>query len=153
APTTLHAAGVTRGRGGRARLGDRSGGRRAGAGTCARARPPGWRCPAARPPRPRLLCRRRATRRPTPRGSGAAPGGGAVRGLAASGASLVARGRALVPRAGPLVCADVVGSAQYHRAPGERLGVSPLLRMTPPRRLLAVEPEHVLVGHGEGIHE
>ena len=25
--------------------------------------------------------------------------------------------------------------------------------MTPPRRLLAVEPDHVLVGHGEGIHE
>ena len=38
-------------------------------------------------------------------------------------------------------------------APGERLGVSPLLRLTPPRRLLAVEPDHVLVGHGEGIHE
>ena len=42
---------------------------------------------------------------------------------------------------------------QYYRAPGERLGVSPLLRLTPPRRLLAVEPDHVLVGHGEGIHE
>jgi hypothetical protein len=57
------------------------------------------------------------------------------------------------PGQGTLVCADAVGSAQYYRAPGERLGVSPLLRMTPPRRLLAVEPDHVLVGHGEGIHE
>ena len=52
-----------------------------------------------------------------------------------------------------LVCADAVGTAQYYRAPEERLGVSPLLRLTPPRRLLAVEPAHVLVGHGEGIHE
>jgi hypothetical protein len=52
-----------------------------------------------------------------------------------------------------LVCADAVGTAQYYRAPGERLAVSPLLRMTPPRRLLAVQPDHVLVGHGEGIHE
>ena len=57
------------------------------------------------------------------------------------------------PEHGTLVCADAVGTAQYYRAPGERLGVSPLLRMTPPRRLLAVEPDHVLVGHGEGIHE
>jgi hypothetical protein len=57
------------------------------------------------------------------------------------------------PEHGTLVCADAVGTARYFRAPGERLGVSPLLRMTPPRRLLTVEPDHVLVGHGEGIHE
>jgi hypothetical protein len=55
------------------------------------------------------------------------------------------------PEQRTLVCADAVGTAQYYRAPGERLAVSPLLRMTPPRRLLALEPEHVLVGHGEGI--
>ena len=57
------------------------------------------------------------------------------------------------PEQRTLVCADAVGTAQYYRAPGERLAVSPLLRMTPPRRLLAVQPDHVLVGHGEGIHE
>ena len=57
------------------------------------------------------------------------------------------------PEQRTLVCADAVGTAEYYRAPGERLGVSPLLRLTPPRRLLAVEPDHVLVGHGEGIHE
>jgi hypothetical protein len=56
------------------------------------------------------------------------------------------------PERRTLVCADAVGTAQYYRAPGERLAVSPLLRMTPPQRLLALEPEHVLVGHGEGIH-
>jgi len=52
-----------------------------------------------------------------------------------------------------LVAADAVGTAQYYRAPQERLAVSPVLRLTPPRRLLRFEPEHVLVGHGEGIHE
>jgi hypothetical protein len=57
------------------------------------------------------------------------------------------------PEQRTLVCGDAVGTAQYYRAPGERLAVSPLLRMTPPRRLLAVQPDHVLVGHGEGIHE
>jgi hypothetical protein len=56
------------------------------------------------------------------------------------------------PEQRALVCADAVGTAPYYRAPGERLGVSPLLRLTPPRRLLDLEPEHVLVGHGEGIH-
>jgi hypothetical protein len=47
-----------------------------------------------------------------------------------------------------LVCADAVGTARYFRAPGERLAVHPLLRLTPPRALAAFEPERVLVGHG-----
>jgi hypothetical protein len=38
-------------------------------------------------------------------------------------------------------------------AGGERLGVHPMLRPFPPRRALdGLEPEHVLVGHGEGVH-
>jgi hypothetical protein len=52
-----------------------------------------------------------------------------------------------------LVAADAVGTARYYRGPEERLAVSPVLRLTPPRRLLRFEPEHVLVGHGAGIHE
>jgi hypothetical protein len=52
-----------------------------------------------------------------------------------------------------LVCADALGTAPYYRAPGERIAVSPLLRLKPPRVLLQVEPEHILVGHGEGLHE
>jgi hypothetical protein len=52
-----------------------------------------------------------------------------------------------------LAVADALGTAQYYRTPAERLAVSPLLRLTPPRRLLAVAPEHVLVGHGAGIHD
>jgi hypothetical protein len=58
-----------------------------------------------------------------------------------------------IPEHGALVCADAIGSAQYYRAPSERLAVHPLLRLTPPRGLLAVEPSHVLVGHGAGVHD
>jgi hypothetical protein len=50
-----------------------------------------------------------------------------------------------------LVCADAVGTARYFCAPGERLGVHPLLRLTPPRQLAAFDPERVLVGHGTGV--
>src|SRR5262249_12678296 len=52
-----------------------------------------------------------------------------------------------------LVCADALGTAPYYRARGERIGVSPLFRFKPPRGLLTVQPEHVLVGHGAGVHD
>jgi len=53
-----------------------------------------------------------------------------------------------------LVCADALGTVPHYSAlGGERLGVHPLLRLTPPRRLVEVEPEHVLCGHGKGVHE
>jgi hypothetical protein len=52
-----------------------------------------------------------------------------------------------------LVCGDALGSLGYFRARGEPFGVHPLLRLFPPRRALGgLEPEHVLFGHGEGIH-
>jgi hypothetical protein len=52
-----------------------------------------------------------------------------------------------------LVCADALGTLPYFLAPGERLGVYPGLRLTPPAALAGLEPAHVLVGHGEGVHE
>jgi hypothetical protein len=53
-----------------------------------------------------------------------------------------------------LVCADALGTVpHYFTLGGERLGVHPLLRPTPPRQLARLEPEHVLCGHGEGVHE
>lgn len=53
-----------------------------------------------------------------------------------------------------LVCADALGTVPHYFAlAGERLGVHPLLRLTPPRQLGQVEPEHVLCGHGAGVHE
>jgi hypothetical protein len=52
-----------------------------------------------------------------------------------------------------LMVGDAVGTASYFRAPGERLGVHPLLRAWPPKKLLSGEPPlHLLCGHGEGIH-
>jgi hypothetical protein len=52
-----------------------------------------------------------------------------------------------------LVCGDALGSLGYFRAPGEPFGVHPALRLTPPRKALAaLEPEHVLFGHGAGFH-
>jgi hypothetical protein len=53
-----------------------------------------------------------------------------------------------------LVCADALGTVPHYFAlGGEPLGVHPLLRLTPPRQLADLEPEHVLCGHGEGVHE
>ena len=51
-----------------------------------------------------------------------------------------------------LVCADSLGTLGYFVAPGERLGVHPLLRIRPPSQLRTLEPVHVLCGHGEGVH-
>jgi hypothetical protein len=52
-----------------------------------------------------------------------------------------------------LVCADALGTIPFFCAPGERVGVHPLLRLRPPKALRRVLPEHILTGHGEGIHE
>jgi hypothetical protein len=52
-----------------------------------------------------------------------------------------------------LCVADALGTLPYFCAPGETLGVHPLLRPMPPRkRLGGVSPRHVLCGHGEGVH-
>jgi hypothetical protein len=52
-----------------------------------------------------------------------------------------------------LVVGDALGTARYFCAPGERLGVHPLLRPFPPRSLGRLSPERVLCGHGSGLHD
>jgi hypothetical protein len=52
-----------------------------------------------------------------------------------------------------LVAADALGTVGYFRAPGEPVGVHPVLRLTPPRSFRRVYPEHILTGHGKGVHE
>jgi hypothetical protein len=52
-----------------------------------------------------------------------------------------------------LVVGDALGTASYFRAPGEALAVHPLLRVFPPRSLRGLAPQHVLCGHGEGVHD
>jgi hypothetical protein len=52
-----------------------------------------------------------------------------------------------------LVFADALGSLAYFKAPGEPIGVHPLLRLTPPRRALGgLAPDSILFGHGPGFH-
>lgn len=55
---------------------------------------------------------------------------------------------------GTLWVPESVGTSSYFLAKGERLGVHPALRAFPPRRALGtLDPDRVLVGHGEGVEE
>jgi hypothetical protein len=57
------------------------------------------------------------------------------------------------PDGGTLLVPESVGTVDFFRTGGERLGVHPAIRMFPPRDLLQFDPERVLVGHGTGVHE
>ncbi len=47
---------------------------------------------------------------------------------------------------------EAVGTAPHFCAPGEKLGVHPLLRLFPPRGVLGdIVADRILVGHGEGV--
>jgi len=53
-----------------------------------------------------------------------------------------------------LIVSEAVGTVRYYRAPGRVLGIHPVLRaFRPPRTLLRFEPEHILCGHGAGVHD
>ena len=56
------------------------------------------------------------------------------------------------PRRRVLVVGDALGTVGYFTAPGEAIGVHPFLRLRPPRMLAELEPEHILCGHGAGVH-
>ena len=56
------------------------------------------------------------------------------------------------PEARVLACGDALGTVEYFLAPGEPLAVHRFLRVKPPRELARLEPEHILCGHGEGVH-
>jgi hypothetical protein len=51
-----------------------------------------------------------------------------------------------------LVVPEAVGTAPYFRAGDEPVGIHPMLRLLPPRKLGAYEPVHLLTGHGTGMH-
>jgi hypothetical protein len=51
-----------------------------------------------------------------------------------------------------LVCGDALGTVPYFRAGDEPVGVHPLLRLRPPTALRGLRVEHLLVGHGRGLH-
>ena len=50
-----------------------------------------------------------------------------------------------------LVVTEALGTADYFLAGDERLGVHPMLRLTPPTKLRRLNPERILVGHGHGV--
>lgn len=56
------------------------------------------------------------------------------------------------PERRTLVAGDALGTAGYFRSAGQRLGVHPLVRFRPPRSLAGLPAEHLLCGHGEGVH-
>jgi hypothetical protein len=55
------------------------------------------------------------------------------------------------PSARSLVVADALGTVEYFCAPGERIGLHPLVRPFPPRALAGVAPERILCGHGADL--
>jgi hypothetical protein len=50
-----------------------------------------------------------------------------------------------------LVTADALGTSRFYTGGKAPLGVHLLLRLTPPKQLGELDPERILVGHGEGI--
>ena len=50
-----------------------------------------------------------------------------------------------------LVCADALGTIPFFLAGDEPIGVHPMLRPVPPRRLRGLDVRYALVGHGEGL--
>lgn len=52
-----------------------------------------------------------------------------------------------------LIVAESVGSTGYFKAGDEAIGTHPAMRFKPPRETLgSFEPEHLLTGHGTGMH-
>lgn len=56
------------------------------------------------------------------------------------------------PQRRTLVVAEALGTNAFFPSGDEPVGVHGLLKATPPRMLAALEPEHLLVGHGAGLH-
>ena len=50
------------------------------------------------------------------------------------------------------MCADALGTVGYFCAPGERIGLHPLVRPFPPRALGSRRAGADPVGHGAGVH-
>jgi hypothetical protein len=51
-----------------------------------------------------------------------------------------------------LVVAETIGTNSVYALGGAPAGIHPMLRAVPPRALRGYAPEHLLVGHGRGVH-
>ena len=56
------------------------------------------------------------------------------------------------PERRALVVAELIGTASVYRLGDGPAGVHPLLRLAAPGALRGYQPEHLLVGHGRGVH-
>jgi len=56
------------------------------------------------------------------------------------------------PQTKTLVVAEALGTNGFYTGGKAPVGIHVLLRLTPPRQLEAYEPEHLLTGHGQGLH-
>ena len=56
------------------------------------------------------------------------------------------------PATRTLVTADALGTNRFFTGGKAPLGVHVLLRLTPPKALGTLDPDRILVGHGEGLH-
>jgi hypothetical protein len=56
------------------------------------------------------------------------------------------------PERRALVVAELIGTNPVYALGGGPAGVHPALRLAPPGALRGYEPEHLLVGHGRGVH-
>ncbi len=53
---------------------------------------------------------------------------------------------------GVLLVSEALGTAPYFTVHGERVGVHPMMRIRPPKALGRLTVDHLLFGHGEGVH-
>jgi hypothetical protein len=51
-----------------------------------------------------------------------------------------------------LVVAELIGTNSFHALGGAAAGLHPLCQLTAPGALRGYAPEHLLVGHGRGVH-
>lgn len=51
-----------------------------------------------------------------------------------------------------LIVAEVLAANEMHTGGGQRVGMHLFLRPWPPQSLRGYEPEHLLLGHGRGVH-
>lgn len=56
-----------------------------------------------------------------------------------------------LPEHRALVVGESVGTAPYFLMDGDRVGLHPLARVSPPEQVLGRNPEHLLPGHGEAL--
>ena len=56
------------------------------------------------------------------------------------------------PERRALVVAELIGTNSVYALGGGPAGVHPMLRLAAPGALRGYEPEHLLVGHGRGVH-